>query len=135
MKIKFLLLFGVFFLGLQTSYAIPKEKDMLQVDKEQFVSFEDIAKADIVLDKKTQKRNAKAQKRFNVAKKFLAKANIDLEDEVEKWMWFWIFGWVAAIALSIVGAIIGSTIITLIASLVGLAGSVCLVLWLVKRFG
>jgi len=135
MKIKFLLLFGMFFLGLQTSYAIPKEKDMLQVDKSQFVSFEDIAKADVVLDKKTIKRQQKATKRFNKVKNLLAKANIDLDDEVEKWMWFWIFGWGAAIALSIIAAIIGSVIVSALASLVGLAGTVCLVLWLVKKFG
>ncbi len=134
MKIKFLLFFGLFFLGLQTSYAIPKEKDMLQVDKSQFVSFEDIAKADVVLDKKAIKRQQKATKRYNKVKNLLAKANIDLDDEVEKWMWFWIFGWGAAIALSIVAAIIGSVIISAIASLVGLAGTVCLVLWLVKKF-
>jgi len=135
MKIKFLLFFGMFFLGLQTSYAIPKEKDMLQVDKSQFVSFEDIAKADVVLDKKTIKRKQKATKRFNKVKNLLAKANIDLDDEVEKWMWFWIFGWGAAIALSIIAAIITSVIVSALASLVGLAGTVCLVLWLVKKYG
>ena len=86
------------------------------------------------------KKEFKMQKRLSKFEKFFKKAGIDLQDPVNKWMWFWIFGWGAAIVLSIIGAIAITSLSTgfgiwyLLASLCGLFGSVSLVIWIVKKF-
>lgn len=87
-----------------------------------------------------------------IAKK-LQKANpnpgVDFKDPVKKWLWYGLTGWVAAVALYIVSAVVGvgsvtagtgaglglAGILGLIGGLVGLAGTVCFVIWLVKKFG
>jgi hypothetical protein len=89
----------------------------------------------------------KIQKSFIAKKmtKFMSKrfakagGGIDLQDPVEKWMWFWIFGWGAGLVLSILASAVtfgtGFSIFWGLASLLWLAGSVCLVIWLLKKFG
>ena len=59
---------------------------------------------------------------------------IDLRDHTEKWMWYWIIGWALGALITIPAAIIGSNILSLFAGLFFVAGTVCLIIWLVKKF-
>lgn len=92
-----------------------------------------------------QRRIAKRQQRLS---KFMNKLKakmpeIDLNDPVKKWMWFWIFGWGAWFLLSIIawaavsGGIYSGTfgfgaVLFTLGWLAGLAGTVALIIWLVK---
>jgi hypothetical protein len=89
------------------------------------------------------KKMAKLQKRFGNGKA------IDLQDPVNKWMWFWIFGWGAGLLLFIIGGVVAvggaasgsgagfgvGAIFSLLGVLCSLFGTVSLVIWLVKKFG
>ena len=78
------------------------------------------------LDKKLQKLQKKMENK--IAKKSAnADGGVDFSDPVDKWMWFWIFGWGLAILLGLVG--LGT-----LGWIVGVAGTVALILWLVKKF-
>jgi len=58
-----------------------------------------------------------------------------LDDPIDKWFWFWVIGWGAGIVISIIaGAAGGFTLLWALASLAYLAGSISLILWLVKKF-
>ncbi|MBK8967505.1 MAG: hypothetical protein R3D58_05530 [Saprospiraceae bacterium] len=89
----------------------------------------------------------KAEKKALKFKLFKKKGNrVDFSDPVDKWMWFWIFGWAAGLLLSILAAAVttggiysgsfgfGAVLFTF-AWLAWLFGSVCLIVWLVKKFG
>ena len=113
------------------------------------------SKAVSVISKKEArmaKRMERAQKRMNrlMARvdRFLAKrglerpAGIDLQDPVKKWMWFWILGWGGAVVLYILASVLFvgtggagfgvATLLSLLGSLLGLFGTVSLVMWIVK---
>jgi hypothetical protein len=90
-------------------------------------------KADFLMEKSV---NSKSMKRALKMAKFLGLGDgnkVDFQTEPDKWMWFWIFGWGLAIILSILGVFI--PFIYWIGYLCGLAGTVCLVIWLLKKFG
>lgn len=81
-----------------------------------------------------QRREAKATHLFS-------KSGIDLQDPVNKWMWFWILGWGAGLVLSIIAAATISTgsigsfgLIWGLATLAYLFGTISLIVWLVKKF-
>jgi hypothetical protein len=57
-----------------------------------------------------------------------APAKIDLKDPVKKWLWYGLGLYLAAIVLSV---LLGGVVSYLIWS----AGSVCIVIWLLKYFG
>ena len=92
-------------------------------------------------------KSLKAEKKALKFKMFKKKGNrVDFSDPVDKWMWFWIFGWAAGLLLSILAAAVttgsiysGSfgfgAILFTFAWLAWLFGSVCLIVWLVKKFG
>ncbi len=92
---------------------------------------------------KAHKKAFQMQKREAKATHLFAKRGIDLQDPVNKWMWYWILGWGAAIVLSIIAvatvtaSVGGATsfgILYLLASLLGLFGTISLIVWLVKKF-
>lgn len=61
-----------------------------------------------------------------------------LSDPVDKFFWYWVIGWGVGIVFSILAAATllsgGFSILWLIAYLAYLAGSVSLIVWLVKKF-
>jgi Flp pilus assembly protein TadB len=86
------------------------------------------------------KKEFKMQKRLSKFEKFFKKAGIDLQDPVNKWLWFAIFGWGAAVVLWIISAAVVTTTLTgfgiwaLLGTLCSLFGTVAFVIWLVKKF-
>ncbi|MBL7775447.1 MAG: hypothetical protein JNK89_05560 [Saprospiraceae bacterium] len=88
----------------------------------------------------------KADKKHK-AKLFAKKGNrVDFSDPVNKWMWFWIFGWAAGLVLYILAVAVATgsvysgsfgfaAILATFSWLAWLFGSVCLIIWLVKKFG
>ncbi len=96
------------------------------------------AEKEISLSKKMAKKVAKLQRKLEKFQKRIAKMtsiDIDLQDPVDKWMWYWILGWALGLALSIVFAITSVTPILWLSSLAWLAGTIFLIVWLVKKFG
>lgn len=87
------------------------------------------------------KKEQRMEQRIERIQKKLEKYGVDFSDPVNKWMWYWIFAWGAAIVVSILAwGILSSTvsgfgILGLLSSLLWLAGTVSLVIWLVKKFG
>jgi hypothetical protein len=88
------------------------------------------ASPSIEQQKKDLKKEFKAQKRLAKMERILKRA-IDFNDPVEKWMWFWIFGWGIAVVLS---TFLWSSVVYL-PGLFWAAGTVCLIIWIVKKFG
>jgi hypothetical protein len=93
--------------------------------------------------KRTAKKMARLQK-FMSSKKG-QKMMGGLDDPVDKFFWYWVIGWGAAIVLTIIASAIAvggafsggfgaAWILALLGSLVGLAGTICLVIWLIKKF-
>ena len=90
------------------------------------------------LSKKATKKQARLEKRIAKMQKKAAAQDIDFQDDTQKWMWFWIFGWILAVILPVVGLLVagvgGGAIFSIIGGLLGLFGTVSLVIWLVKKF-
>ncbi|MEZ4919540.1 MAG: hypothetical protein R2792_10610 [Saprospiraceae bacterium] len=82
---------------------------------------------------KMEKKLAKKMKKIN---KILGKSgnSVDFNDPVDKWMWFWIFGWGGAILISVLSVFTGG-FLWYLSYLLWTAGTVCLIIWLVKKFG
>ena len=58
-----------------------------------------------------------------------------LDDPIDKYFWYAVIGWGAAIVFAIINSAINILgIFTLLASLFALAGTVALVIWLIKKF-
>jgi len=72
-------------------------------------------------EKKLEKRKAKLESKGK-------NAGIDLEDPVEKWMWFWIFGWGAALAISFFDIFINFGLLTFLGAALWVFGLVALIL-------
>jgi hypothetical protein len=85
---------------------------------------------DAVLDKvantKMMKIAKKASKLFG---KRFADEKVDFQTEPDRWMWFWIFGWVIGFVLFFV------PFIFYLGWLFWTAGTVCLVIWILKKTG
>ncbi len=78
--------------------------------------------------------SSKLMKKAKRLSQFFGKGDkVDFESEPDRWMWFWIFGWSAAIVLSIMGVFFFP--IAYLGWLCGLAGTVCLVIWILKKTG
>jgi len=153
MKLRYNLLFTLALLfGFNASQAVvgtttPTDKDGFSVEN----VLENMFPADADLTAKQLKKKAKMEKRLNKfqtrrdkinAKRIKkGKAEIDFSDPVKKWMWFWILGWGLAIILGILIPIIflsggfgGAFLLSALIGLLGLFGTVSLVIWLIKMF-
>ena len=75
--------------------------------------------------KKVSKR---LEKKVTKLLKKLQKAAIDLDDPVDKWMWFWLLSWGASI-------VIGILLSGWLARLLFAAGTIFLIIWLIRRGG
>jgi len=90
------------------------------------------------IEKQLGKLESKIKKKLS--KKALKEdhADVDFEDDVDKWMWFWIFGWGLGIVLPVLASVLSlglvSTLIGLVGALAATFGTVSLVIWLVKKF-
>lgn len=89
---------------------------------------------DLLVEKMSDSKTLKKATRLA---KLLGKGDagdkVDFETEPDRWMWFWLLGWGAGLALSIMGFFI--PFIGYLGYLCWLAGSVCLVIWLLKKTG
>ena len=114
-QLTFLSFFSAFFLLISPSHAtiMPKSGGNKTVIEQQNAAL---------------KKEFKAEKRLAKLEKWLKKINVDLTHPVDKWMWFWILGWGASILFSIAG-------VFPLAGLLGLAGTICLIIWLIKLYG
>lgn len=86
--------------------------------------------ADSKMGQKLTKKMAKFQK-------FLGKGGgkkVDFNDPVDKWMWFWLLGWAAGVVLYSFGWFVAAPFWYL-GYLCMLGGTVCLVIWLLKKSG
>jgi hypothetical protein len=84
------------------------------------------------MNKRMAKKMAKIEKKIS---KKLAKGNaIDFNDPINKWMWFWLLGWAAGFVLYSMGWFIAAPFWYL-GYLCMLAGTACLVVWLLKKSG
>lgn len=98
---------------------------------------------EIKMLQKEEKQQVRMEKRMARVEKFMnskmgQKLLGGLDDPVDKFFWFWIIGWGAGIVLSILAAATltggGFGVLWLLATLAYLAGSVSLIVWLVKKF-
>lgn len=105
-----------------------------------------LTKSEAKAIQKLERKEAKNQKRLALVQKMMmknyAKKAVDFKDPVNKWLWFGVFGWGAAFVLWILaaalvtgGGFLGGGFLGLLASLVGLFGTISFVIWLVKKFG
>lgn len=85
--------------------------------------------ADAMKDTRMVKKLTKIQKRF-----FGKGQKVDFQDPVEKWKWFWIFGWAAGLVLYSIGWV-GVSPLWYLGYLCWVAGTVCLIIWLLKKTG
>ena len=92
---------------------------------------------------KEEKKQLRMERRMERVEKFMnsklgQKLLGGLDDPVDKFFWFWIIGWGAGIVLTIIASATLSAgsfgILWLLAYLAWLAGSVSLIIWLVKKF-
>jgi beta-lactamase regulating signal transducer with metallopeptidase domain len=90
-----------------------------------------LSKAEMTKIAKAEKLQVKAQKKAAFFAKLAKK--IDFKDPVEKWLWFGIFGWGASILLYILAYAV--PFLWILGALAGLFGTVCIVIWLIKKFG
>ncbi len=152
MKIKSLLLF--FCLSIFASVSLQATPDVVNLEdhKEGIVSLEKadankaLTKADMKAAKKLEKKQLRMDRKMAKMEKFLSskkgqKMLGGLDDPVDKFFWYWVIAWGAGIVLSILvpaiflsGGLGGATALLLLSTLVWLAGTVALVIWLVKKF-
>ena len=145
MKQKFYLLFiCVFILSLvQNGYAVNKVQPNENIAVKSVLDLNNKETKNI--DSKKQLRKQKRlERRVNRLEKHLESKlskksedeniRIDLRDHTEKWMWYWIIGWAMGALITIPAVILSSSLISLTASLFFVAGTVCLIIWLVKKF-
>ena len=126
MKIRLLSLISFFLLTIVCTPAFAVKKGAVKAVTETEVSDVDAKKAK-KFEEKLGKLSAKIEKKFAKKQAKVGDAGVDFSDPVDKWMWFWIFGWGLAILLGLVG--LGT-----LGWIVGVAGTVALILWLVKKF-
>ena len=114
-RLSFLSLFSAFFFLISPSNAMimPKSGGNATVIEQQNLAL---------------KKEFKAEKRLAKLEKWLKKINVDLTHPVDKWMWFWILCWSASILFSVAR-------VFPLAGLLGLAGTICLIIWLIKLYG
>lgn len=141
MKIKGLLFMLALVLGFQVQQAIASVATTNGIEPVMAEEFTSAADADYAKVIKKEKKGlgklvswvkSKGQKLI----KKLAQIG-GFGDPVDRWFWFWIIGWGAGLVFSIIGTAAffsGGWILWTLSSLLWLAGSVCLIIWLIKKF-
>ncbi len=88
------------------------------------------------------KKGFTTQKVLSKIERLSQRAGIDFSDPIRKWMWYCVFGLAAGLVLWLVGVILIAAsptgggfglILTTLGSLVGLAGVICGIVFLVKN--
>lgn len=62
-------------------------------------------------------------------------SGVDFNDPVDKWLWFWIFAWGIALVLQVLAWGISGWGVGWLSYLFWVAGTVCAVVWILKKFG
>ena len=150
MKIKLFAAIVIAALTCQMSFAINSVEKSLPINgvekKISLVESKTLTKTEAKAIQKLERKEARSQKRLAIVQKLMmknaSKKAVDFKDPVNKWLWFGVFGWGAAFVLWILaaalvtgGGFLGGGVLGLLASLVGLFGTVSFVIWLVKKFG
>jgi hypothetical protein len=121
-----LLLVGVFFQPI-SSFAIvanlPSTTENVGLNEKKGGFFQKI-------NQKINKFEQKVQKK---ALKVLQKMAPNFSDPVEKFFWGWIFGWGLGLIL-IMTSFFGIPFVWRLGSILMLLGSVCLIIWFIKKF-
>ena len=113
------------------------------VTMDEMVADKTLTAQELKVLKKEEKKQIRMERRMARVEKFMSskkgqKLLGGLDDPVDKWFWFWIIGWGAGIVLTIIAAAALTSgtfgILWLLAYLAWLAGSVSLIIWLVKKF-
>ena len=93
------------------------------------------------------KKEQRQQKRLEKRLKKMEKKGVDFSDPVNKWLWYAIFAWGASVVLSILLSILFRAtllggggfglyyLLWVLTGLLGLAGGISFVIWLIKKFG
>ncbi len=142
MKQKFCFLFICIFMFsfVQNGHAVNKVQPTKHLVTESVLDLNNAESSGELVNKKQLRKQKRLERRINRLEKHLSKKSksenirIDLRDHTEKWMWYWIMGWALGALITIPAVITGSSLISLTASLFFLAGAVCLIIWLVKKF-
>lgn len=114
------------------SVAVPQEKTTEMLQQKAAEQHEGFASQVMTkMEKHFAKKAEKMQKRL--AKRFGNGEKVDFNDPVEKWFWFWLLGWAAGIVLYTIGFAV--TPFWYLGYLCWVAGTVCLVIWLLKKSG
>ena len=71
------------------------------------------------------KKEFKAEKKVAKLQKMLAKAGIDLQDPVKKWLWF-------ALGLAIISVVLSVINVGSLAYIAWVAAGICVIIWLLK---
>ena len=113
------------------------------VTMDEMVADKTLTAQELKVLQKEEKKQIRMERRMERVEKFMSsklgqKLLGGLDDPVDKWFWFWIIGWGAGIVLTIIAsaALASGTfgVLWLLAYLAWLAGSVSLIIWLVKKF-
>ena len=113
------------------------------VTMDEMVSDKVLTAQEIKVLKKEEKQQVRMERRMARVEKFMQSKMGQrllggLDDPVDKFFWYWIIGWGAGIVLSVLAAATitggGFGVLWLLAYLAWLAGSVALIVWLVKKF-
>jgi len=99
-------------------------------DKTSFSMSAKMEKKVAKLAQKFQKRIAKFERLFGKS----SNAGVDFNDPVQKWLWFGLLGWLAGALLYSLGWFIAAPFWYL-GYLCWLAGTICIVIWILKKTG
>lgn len=113
------------------------------VSMDEMVADKTFTAQELKILQKEEKQQLRMERRMARVEKFMSsklgqKLLGGLDDPVDKWFWFWVIGWGAGIVLTVIaGATLSAGsfgVLWALAYLAWLAGSVSLIIWLVKKF-
>ena len=90
--------------------------------------------ADLMIEKMTESKMGKKAEKMTkkMFKKFGGDSKVDFKSEPERWMWFWLAGWALGVLFYIAAWIVWP--LWYLGALCWLGGTICLVIWLLKKF-
>jgi hypothetical protein len=106
-------------------------QDKRTVLVERLLSQQDISSSEQLYESKALKRAGKVAKKLGFAK---GKDKVDFQSDPDRWLWFWLFGWGLALIISILSVFTFGPLWYL-SSLLWAAGSVCAIIFLLKKTG